>query len=178
MKATSTVQKFVIHWGEMSSFWGINRSVAQIYGLLYVSGKPLPADEIAKKLSIARSNVSSGLKELQAWGIVRIAHFQDDKRDHFEALADVWEAFGRILVERKRREVDPTLRVLRDCLGKAGPSKKLSPDEAVAKQRLAAMLEFFEITSSLADRAAALPPKAFKRLAQTGNTIFQVAGVG
>src|SRR6476660_642255 len=112
-------QKFVLHWGEMGTRWGINRTVAQIHALLYLSTKPLNAEEIAETLGVARSNVSTSLKELQGWGIVKLSHVMGDKRDHFESMKDVWEMFRLVLDERKRREIDPTLAMLRACIGDA-----------------------------------------------------------
>src|SRR6266516_1336459 len=121
MKDLSPVrQKFVLHWGEMGTRWAINRTVAQIHALLYVSEKPLPAEEIAETLAVARSNVSTSLKELQGWGIVKMVHVMGDKRDHFESMKDVWEMFRVVLDERKRREIDPTLHLLRECLAEQG----------------------------------------------------------
>src|SRR5213592_2706618 len=114
-KLSPVQQKFILHWGEMGTRWGINRTVAQIHALLYLSPRPLHAEEIAKTLSVARSNVSTSLRELQSWGIVRIVHVLGDRRDHFESLKDVWEMFRIILEERKRREIDPTLRALQEC---------------------------------------------------------------
>src|SRR3954470_23115426 len=108
--------RFVLHWGEMGTRWGINRTVAQIHALLYLSSRPLHAEEIAEALSVARSNVSGSLRELQGWGIVRVIHVLGDRRDHFESLKDVWQMFRIIVEERKRREVDPTVAMLRDCL--------------------------------------------------------------
>src|SRR5271170_4094099 len=108
-------QRFVLHWGEMGTRWGINRTVAQIHALLFLSSKPLHAEEIAHTLTVARSNVSSSLRELQGWGIVRVVHVLGDRRDHFESLKDVWEIFRIVSEERKRREIDPTLRVLAEC---------------------------------------------------------------
>src|SRR5215207_6177364 len=98
------MQKFVLHWGEMGTRWGINRTVGQIHALLYLSARPLHAEEIAETLAVARSNVSTSLRELQGWGIVRIAHVMGDRRDHFESMSDVWEMFRLILDERKKRE--------------------------------------------------------------------------
>src|SRR5438132_7299380 len=116
MKSLTPVQeKFILHWGEMGTRWGINRTVAQIHALLYLSPEPLHAEEIATLLSVARSNVSSSLRELQSWGIVRIAHVLGDRREHFESLKDVWRMFQIIVEERKRREVDPTIAMLKDC---------------------------------------------------------------
>src|ERR1700757_3653320 len=96
-------EKFILHWGEMGARWGINRTVAQIHALLYLSAKPLHAEEIAETLGVARSNVSTSLKELQGWGIVKVVHVLGDKRDHFESMKDVWEMFRVVLDERKRR---------------------------------------------------------------------------
>src|SRR6266513_3966197 len=115
-KLSPVAQKFVLHWGEMGTRWGINRTVAQIHALLFLSKKPLPADEIAQTLRIARSNVSNSLRELQNWGIVRVVHVMGDRRDHFESMKDVFQMFRGISRERKRRELDPTAELLRDCI--------------------------------------------------------------
>src|SRR5687768_4440752 len=117
MPALTPIQtRFILHWGEMGTRWGVNRTVAQIHALLFVSPKALHAEEIADTLSVARSNVSTSLKELQGWGIVRIVHVMGDRRDHFESVKDVWELYRQVMDERKRREIDPTLTVLRDCV--------------------------------------------------------------
>src|SRR2546423_7219671 len=109
-------QKFILHWGEMGTRWGINRTVAQIHALLFLSSAPLNAEQIAETLGVARSNVSTSLKDLQGWGIVKLVHVLGDKRDHFGSMKDVWEMFRVVLDERKRREIDPTLNLLRDCI--------------------------------------------------------------
>src|SRR5437870_10691539 len=124
-KLSSVQQKFILHWGEMGARWGINRTVAQIHALLYLSPKPLHAEEIAETLGVARSNVSTSLKELQGWGIVRVAHVMGDRRDHFESMKDVWEMFRVVLDERKRREIDPTLNMLRACIAEARKDKDI-----------------------------------------------------
>src|SRR5262252_4558289 len=113
-------QKFLLHWGEMGTRWGINRTVAQIHALLFISPKPLHAEDIQNALGVARSNVSSSLKELQSWGIVKRVHVMGDSRDHFESMKDVWEMFRFVLDERKKREIDPTLSMLRSCIAEAG----------------------------------------------------------
>src|ERR671923_1051045 len=123
MKLTPVRQKFILHWGEMGARWGINRTVAQIHALLFLSPKPLNAEEIVDALAVARSNVSTSLKELQGWGIVKLVHVLGDKRDHFESMKDVWEMFRVVLDERKRREIDPTLSVLRECIAEAQTQK-------------------------------------------------------
>ena len=130
MPLTPIEQRFILHWGEMGTRWGINRTVAQVHALLFVSPKPLHAEEIANTLTVARSNVSTSLRELQGWGIVRVAHVLGDRRDHFESVKDVWEIFRIVSQERKRREIDPTLRVLQECVGelkKAGAGQHLHP---------------------------------------------------
>src|SRR5215470_13198356 len=116
MHLTPVMQRFVLHWGEMGTRWGVNRTVAQIHALLYLSPAPLPADEIAETLSVARSNVSTSLKELQSWGLVNVAHVMGDRRDHFTARTDTWEMLTTIVEQRKRREIEPTLAVLRECV--------------------------------------------------------------
>src|SRR6187455_1351360 len=119
----SAVQrKFVLHWGEMGTRWGVNRTVAQVHALLYLSPNPLNADDIVETLEVARSNVSTSLKELQGWGIVRLVHVQGDKRDHFESMKDVWEMFRVVMDERKKREFDPTLQLLRELNAEAKKS--------------------------------------------------------
>src|SRR3954465_15450676 len=123
-KLTPVQQKFVLHWGEMGTRWGVNRTVAQIHALLYISPKPLPAEEIAETLSVARSNVSNSIKELQGWRIVKLVHVLGDKRDHFESMRDVWEMFRIVLDERKRREIDPTIELLQECMTEAAKDKE------------------------------------------------------
>src|SRR5687767_9853491 len=113
MKNLSEVQqRFILHWGEMGVRWGINRTMAQIHALLYLSPEPLDAEQICELLGVARSNVSNSLRELQNWGIVKIVHVMGDRRDHFESMKDVWEMFRQVLDERKKREIDPTVEVL------------------------------------------------------------------
>src|SRR5687767_731583 len=116
MTLSDIQQKFILHWGEMGTRWGINRTVAQIHALLFLSPEPLHAEEIAETLGVARSNVSTSLRELQGWGIVRVVHQLGDRRDHFESLKDVWELFQVIADQRKRREIDPTMALLRECV--------------------------------------------------------------
>src|SRR5438309_3308684 len=143
-KLTSVQEQFILHWGEMGTRWGINRTVAQIHALLYISPKPLNAEEIADTLAVARSNVSNSLKELQGWGIVKLVHVMGDKRDHFESMKDVWEMFRMVLDERKRREIDPTLRLLRDCIAEAEKDKETAE---YTREKLKALRDFFETTS-------------------------------
>src|SRR5438045_8032468 len=134
-----TAQKFILHWGEMGTRWGINRTVAQVHALLFLSPRPVPADEIAATLSVARSNVSNSLREVEGWGIVRVVHVLGDRRDHFESLKDVWQMFEIIVAERKRREVDPTIEMLRACL-----SDTYGRPDPYTAERIAAMQDFFD----------------------------------
>lgn len=116
MNLPPLTQRFVIHFGEMGSRWGINRTVGQIYALLYVSSKPLNADEVGEALGFSRSNVSMGLKELQSWNLVRLIHQPSDRREYFQAPEDMWAIFRTLAAERRKREIDPTLSMLRDAL--------------------------------------------------------------
>jgi DNA-binding transcriptional regulator GbsR (MarR family) len=136
---TPVQERFVLHWGEMGARWGINRTVAQIHAVLYLSPRPLQAEELAATLSVARSNVSNSLRELQGWGIVRVVHVLGDRRDHFESLKDVWQMYEIIIAERKRREIDPTVEMLRACLNE--PQGKL---DAYTAERITNMLEFLD----------------------------------
>ena len=136
---TPVQERFVLHWGEMGARWGINRTVAQIHAVLYLSPRPLHAEELAATLSVARSNVSNSLRELQGWGIVRVVHVLGDRRDHFESLKDVWQMFDIIVAERKRREIDPTVEMLRSCI--SDPQGKM---DAYTTERITNMLEFLD----------------------------------
>src|SRR3954465_8831229 len=154
---TPVMQKFILHWGEMGTRWGINRTVAQIHALLYISPKPLNAEQIAEMLSIARSNVSTSLRELQGWGIVRTVHELGDRRDHFESLKDPWDLFRQVLDERKKREVDPTLALLRDCVAEA---ERSGAKEAHAREKLSELLGFFETMSAWYEQIRRMPTGA------------------
>src|SRR5574337_579869 len=143
---TPVAQKFILHWGEMGTRWGINRTVAQVHALLFLSPKPLHAEEIAHTLAVARSNVSTSLRELQGWGIVRVVHVLGDRRDHFESVKDVWEIFRIVSEERKRREIDPTLRVLRQCVEEL---RGAADGEKYTRERLESMLEFLTVMTGL-----------------------------
>lgn len=163
MALSPVEQKFILHWGEMGTRWGINRTVAQVHALLFLSSMPLHAEEIAATLSVARSNVSTSLRELQGWGIVRVVHVLGDRRDHFESIKDVWEIFRIIAQERKRREIDPTLRVVQECvhdLKSAGSAK------AYTRERLAEMLEFLTISSGLFEELIRMPAAQVKGIAR------------
>jgi DNA-binding transcriptional regulator GbsR (MarR family) len=175
MPALSPVQqKFILHWGEMGTRWGINRTVAQVHALLFISASALPADEIVEALSVARSNVSTSLKELQGWGIVRVVHVIGDRRDHFESMRDVWEMFRVIAEERKRREIDPTLALLRECVSDIEKTK--SDADATSKERLGELLKFFETMGSWYDQMRKVPTSVLLRAVKLGDSIFKLLG--
>ena len=151
---SSTKKQFILHWGEMGTRWGINRTVAQIHALLYLSPDPMSAEEIAGTLAVARSNVSTSLRELQSWGIVRPVHVLGDRRTHYESMKDVWEMFRVILDQRKRREVDPTLESLRRWTEEL---EHTGPADAYTRDRLLEMSEFFETVTALYREGRDLP---------------------
>jgi len=170
---TPVAQKFILHWGEMGTKWGINRTVAQVHALLFLSPNPVPADEIAATLAVARSNVSSSLRELQGWGIVRVVHVLGDRRDHFETAKDVWEIFRTVSEERKRREIDPTLRVLKECVQelKSGPQ-----GDAYTRERLESMLEFLTTMTGLFEEILRMPVGALKGVGKLRGKVITLLG--
>jgi DNA-binding transcriptional regulator GbsR (MarR family) len=173
MNSLSAVQqKFILHWGKMGTQWGINRTVAQIHALLYVSPTPLNAEQIAETLGVARSNVSNSLRELEGWGIVRVVHTLGDRRDHYESLKDVWEMFRIVLDERKKREMDPTLAMLKECATEAAASKS----DRYTSERIEALLEFFEATSAWYDQVRKLPIAGVRQFVKTGDKIMKWMG--
>lgn len=170
LNLSDAVRSFILHWGEMGSRWGINRTIAQIHALLYITPRPLNAEEIAATLSIARSTVSTSLRELQTWGVVRLVHVLGDRRDHYEALDDVWEMFRLVLDERKRRELDPTLEILREGVEQArNEADGEGGDQTYRK--LKEMLEFFEAVSTLYEQTQNLPTGLIKRLARSSDNV-------
>lgn len=168
-------RKFVLHWGEMGVRWGINRTMAQIHALLFLSEKPLDAEDICDALDLARSNVSVSLKELQGWGIVKLVHLPGDRRDHFESMKDVFEMFRTIALERKRREVDPTLRLINDCLEEAGKPKA---GDAHVRERLESMKEFFELALNFAAQLERASTPTLVRAAKMGDKALRLLGLG
>lgn len=173
MKLTPTIQRCVLHWGEMAGRWGISRSVAQIHALLFLSPDPLTADAIATTLEIARSNVSVSLKELQTWDLVSITHVLGDRRDYFQARKDIWDVLATIMDGRKRREIDPTLQLLRDC---AAESKDDTQTPEQVKERIASMLEFLEEMSGWYDQIRSMPRPTLLKLMRMGTTVAKVIG--
>ena len=170
---TTIQQKFILHWGEMGAKWGLNRTVAQIHALLYLSARPLNAEDIATTLGVARSNVSNSLRELQGWGIVKVTHLLGDRRDHFESMKDVWEMFRIIVEERKKREADPVLNMLRDAVADA---KKPGAADAHTRDRLNDMLQFFETMTSWTEQTRKLTTPAVMRMVKAGDRVAKMFG--
>ncbi len=174
-KLSPVQQKFILHWGEMGTRWGINRTVAQVHALLFVSPKPLNADDIVETLAVARSNVSTSLKELQSWGIVKMTHILGDKRDHFESMKDVWELFRVVLNERKRREIDPTMQMLNECIAEAEKEKVA---DKYTEERLRDLREFFETTSAWYVQIRQWPTGALVKFVKLGDKVLKILGFG
>jgi len=170
---TPIQEKFILHWGEMGTRWGINRTVAQTHALLFLSPRPLNAEDIASTLGVARSNVSNSLRELQGWGIVRVTHLLGDRRDHFESMKDVWEMFRIIVDQRRKREADPTLTMLRNAVTEA---KKPGAADAYTRERLTEMLQFFELMDGWCEQTAKLPTSAVVRMVKMGDRIAKLVG--
>lgn len=173
MVLTPVMEKFILHWGEMGTCWGVNRTVAQIHALLYLAPEPLNAEEVSETLSVARSNVSTSVKELLGWGIVRKVHVLGDRRDHYESLADVWEMFQIVLDERKKREIDPTISILRECLAASGGR---SEEDRHVRARLANMLDFMETTSRWYMQMRRLPQGAVIKFVKMGGRMAKLLG--
>ncbi len=163
-------RQFVSHFGEMGSRWGINRTVGQIYALIFVSQRPLNADDIAQALEFSRSNVSVGLKELQAWRLVRLKHLPGDRREYFDAPSDVWEIFRVLAQERRRREIEPTLSMLRMALLET-PS---SDAERHAQDRMRQMHELIDRLMTWFDDVQKLAPETALQLMGMGTTVTKV----
>lgn len=159
---------FILHWGEMGTQWGVNRSVAQIHALLYLSDEPITAEAISESLGHARSNVSTAMRELQGYGIVRRVHVEGDRRDHFVAETDLWEMLMRIVAERKRREVDPTVAMLAEL------ANRLSKDETaptLLRERVARMHEFISTLGNWYEQVRGLPKSTLVTLMKLGSKV-------
>lgn len=163
----AVTERFVLHWGEMGSRWGVNRTMSQIHALLFVTGRPMNADELCEQLGVARSNVSNSLRELQGWGLVKVVHLLGDRRDHFETSGDVWDLLRTIVRGRKQREFDPTIVALRECL--AHP--ELQRESALSRQRIQETLVLMETTSAWVDEMLRLPPETLVKIMKLGAKI-------
>ena len=167
----SAVDRFILNWGDMGGQWGVNRSVSQIHALLYLSDRPLTAEDIADTLGMARSNVSNSLKELMAWGLVRRVPLRGDRRDHFEAECDIWEIVSRIVAVRKEREIDPAIAALKTCVSEAEADPTV---DAVARARLKAMLEFTETVDRWYGQMAKVPRPKLSALIRLGSRVINL----
>ncbi len=167
MELKPVAKRFILHWGEMGSKWGVNRTVSQIHALLYIVGRPMNAEEISETLGVARSNVSTSLKELQNWQLVNVVHIMSDRRDHFETSTDVWHLFRTVVLERKEREFDPTIDVLRDCLA----SPEFSKEDPATQQRVRDTLQLMETVGSWADEMLRLSPETLIKVMKLGAKI-------
>ncbi|AOV05905.1 GbsR/MarR family transcriptional regulator [Delftia tsuruhatensis] len=163
-------RQFVSHFGEMGSRWGINRTVGQIYALLFLSPEPLNADQIAETLEFSRSNVSMGLKELQAWRLVQLRHQPGDRREYFEAPQDVWEIFRRLAEERRRREIEPTQSMLRAAM----LEEVTTEEERYAQQRMRDMYELIDRLMNWFDDVQRLPPETAMQLMGMGTAVTRL----
>ena len=164
--------QFVLHWGEMGSRWGINRTVSQIHAFLYFIGKPANAEQIAETLQVARSNVSNSLKELQNWHLIRITHMMGDRRDYYETSQDVWALFRTVITERKAREFDPTVEFLQRYLAE----NTFSNNELEAKKRVQEMLELMQTLSVWGDEMIKLKPETLTKIMKYGAKIKTLLG--
>jgi DNA-binding transcriptional regulator GbsR (MarR family) len=167
MELSQTSQKFILHWGEMGTRQGVNRTVAQIHALLYLNGKPMPADEIAETLSVARSNVSNSLRELQSWNLIKMVHVMGDRRDHFETSTDIWELTRTIIRERKAREIAPTVDMLKDLLN----SPELMVDGVDRAARIKEMLVMLQAMSVWSDEMLRLDTETLTKVLKLGARI-------
>ena len=168
MVLTNATKQFILHWGEMGTRWGVNRTVAQVHALLYLSPEPLTAEDIAETLSIARSNVSTSLKELQNWNLVQIDSRIGDRRDFFHTSADVWTLFLTVVDQRVEREIVPTLTMLRRCAVEAQSQR---PAQPVIAARITAMQAFLEELHGWYTQISKLPPASLRSLVNAGSNI-------
>lgn len=170
MELKPVSQRFVLHWGEMGARWGVNRTVAQIHALLFVAGRPLDAEEIAATLGVARSNVSTSIKELLSWRLVKVVHQLGERRDFFETSTDVWELFRLIVAGRRQREIEPTLGVLRECL----TSPELAEEDPGVQQRLQDTLDFIATLTRWSDEMLRLSPETLTKVLKLGARISRL----
>lgn len=172
MELTPISQRFVLHWGEMGTRWGVNRTVAQIHALLFLAGRPMHAEELAETLGVARSNVSNSLKELQNWRLVRVAHVLGDRRDHFETSGEVWELFRTIVEERQRREIEPTLLLLRELQD----SPDFAQESPLAQQRISESYQLMSTLTAWAREMLKLSTSTLSKVLQMGAKIQKLLG--
>jgi DNA-binding transcriptional regulator GbsR (MarR family) len=171
MILTDSMRQFILHWGEMGTRWGVNRTVAQVHALLYLSPESLTAEDIAETLSVARSNVSTSLKELQNWNLVQIDSRIGDRRDYFQTSSDVWALFLTVIEQRVEREIAPTLTMLRRCAAEAQAER---PAQQIVTERITAMQAFLEEIHGWYSQIKALPPASLRSLIRVGGGITRI----
>ena len=172
MDLSPSLSRFVLHWGEMGARWGVNRTVAQIHALLYVTGRPMHADELCETLAVARSNVSTSLRELQNWGLVRLVHLSDDRRDHYATSTHVWELMRTIVRERQRREIAPTIEVLQELIG----DPAMNRETAAVKRRMEDTLELLETLTAWSEEMLKLDTATLMKVRKLGARIKKLLG--
>ena len=172
LKLNPTTEKFILHWGEMGSQWGVNRTMSQIHALLYIVGKPMNAEEICDTLVVARSNVSTSIKELQNWGLVQKVSILGDRRDHFTTNTDVWELARIIVVERQKRELDPTVQFLQTLM----ESPEFEQENPEVQARINETQEFVSTLTSWSTEMLKLPTKTLKKVLKLGASVKKLLG--
>jgi DNA-binding transcriptional regulator GbsR (MarR family) len=163
-------RRFVMHWGEMGSRWGVNRTVAQVHALLFLSREPMDAEAIAAVLQVARSNVSNSIRELQNLHLVRVVHLVGARRDHFDTSKDVWELMRTVVRERKLREFDPTVGVLQACMADPG----FANEDPAVRKRIADTLGLMQAMSSWGEEMLRLEPATLMKVMKLGRKIQQL----
>ena len=174
MKLNPTTQKFVLHWGEMSTQWGVNRTVAQIHALLYIIGRPMNAEEIAETLSVARSNVSNSVKELQSLKLVQVTHQLGDRRDYFTTSDDVWVLVRTIIEERQRREIEPTLHFLNELMA----TPEFAQENEQVQRRIRDTQQFMEVATNWTKEMLNLPTSTLAQVLKLGAKVQKLLGLG
>jgi DNA-binding transcriptional regulator GbsR (MarR family) len=174
MELSSTASRFVLHWGEMGTRWGVNRTVAQIHALLFYVGRPMHAEEITDTLGVARSNVSTSIRELQGWKLIKLTHLPGDRRDHYETSTQVWELLRTVVRERQQREIAPTVAVLGELL--ADPS--ISKEPAEAKLRIKETLELLQTLTAWSDEMLRLDTDTLTKVLRMGAKVKKLLGRG
>ena len=172
MNLSNTASRFVLHWGEMGTRWGVNRTVAQIHALLFYLGRPMHAEEITDTLGVARSNVSTSLRELQGWKLIKLVHLPGDRRDHYETSTQVWELLRTVVRERQQREIAPTIAVLGELL--ADPS--ISKEPAEAKLRVRETLELLQTLTAWSDEMLRLDTETLTKVLRMGARVKKLLG--
>lgn len=162
---------FILHWGQMGQRWGINRTVAQIHALLFLSEEPLHAGQIVERLGVVKSNVSNSLRELQRWGVVQRVAVMGDRRDHYEATKDVWEMFRLIMDERRTRECDPTVELLRELTATSSQARRR---DAFTHQQLDRMLDFYETVTTWYEQVRRMPTRSIIRVMKLGDRVLKL----